>query len=578
MAAMRALLPLAMAVTIYLPTLGHGFVWDDRDMLLHNAWYADMHRWAQVLHSPLIFNDNYFRPLGLLWLGAEARAFSSQAWGFHLVSVLLHALATWLVWLIGARVPMAGRHAGSQPAERWWQDGALVSAVVYAVHPALVEGVSFVSARFDGLVTVFLLLALLADQRIASTGRRAMTVGACFFAALACKEMALGLVLVLPCVHLAVPREQHVPRLAGNWRSRLGLHRASYAALGVALLGHLAWRHHALGALFDPSAGSRAGFSLAATVDAVSRGVQLMLWPLGDLAPLQLPLPGARSMATQSIYLALAFILCGVVIRRGVRVAWWWVAACVALVPVSQPWLAVMADDAVMAERFLLFPVAVLCVAVARCWPRSPPRLLVVLTGMWCGAAIFTVAVTSRYWQHDLSLWTWATTASPLAATAWTNLSSAQMARGKVAEAERSAARAIDLDPGASMAWNNRGITRLGTSRFAAAQADFEAALAHGPDNVRAANNLAISLMAQKRFTAAERTLRTRSLRIDPNDPYAHLILGELSFGQGKLRATIAHLEAGLRTVPASDQAAVKSARQLLARARRRLAATRGPQ
>ncbi len=561
---MHGLIPAIVAVAIFAPTLRHGFVWDDRDLLLRDRWFADGGRLLDAINSPLVFSDNYFRPLGVLVLGAEARLFALAPWGFHLVSLLLHGLASWLV----ARIAL-GMRQDAPKAERWWHDGALVAALMYALHPALGEGSCFVSAQFDALLTVFLLAALLADHALERPIRRAIAVGGFFFLAALCKEMAAGFVMVLPCVHLA-------RSAAGKpWRHRLAEHRPTYAALLVSSLAYLGWRAVALGRLLDPSAASKTGASIIASSDALARSLQLMLWPMGSLMPIQLPAASAGELALDAAFLLV--VIAGVceLVRRRFSAGWWLAAVLVSLLPISQPWLSVMADGAVTAERFLVFPIALLCLAIARAWPSHAERPLLTLVGMWCGGAALTSLLISLHWRDELSLWSWGTEASPASAVAWTNLSHAQMKRGEFAAVETSAARAIALDPDVTMAWNNRGMARLSLGRFAEAEADFRAALKHGPTNVKAANNLAIALLSQKRFSPAEQALREQALRIDPNDPYAHLILGELLLRRGEPSEALKHLAAGLRALPTSDPAAAQDAKRLLGRARQMLSAPR---
>lgn len=560
---MHGLVPAIVALAIFAPILRHGFVWGDRDLLLRGSWFADRGRLLDAVNSPLVFSDNYFRPLGILVLGVEARLFALAPWGFHLVSLLLHGLAAWLV----ARIALRMRE-GAPKAERWWHDGALVGALMYALHPALAEGSCFVSAQFDALLTVFLLAALLADRVVDRPIRRAIAVGGCFFLALLCKETAAGFVLVLPCVHLARPT-------AGKpWRDRLAAHRPTYAALFASSLAYLVWRVVALGGLLDLSAGTMRP-SLVASSDALARSLQLMLWPMGSLTPIQLPAASAGELALDAAFLLI--VIAGVceLVRRGFSAGWWLAAVLVSLLPISQPWLAVMADGAVTAERFLVFPMALLCLAIARAWPSRAERPLLSIVGMWCGGAALTSLLISLHWRDELSLWSWATEVSPASAVAWTHLSHAQMRRGELAAVETSAARAIELDPDVSMAWNNRGMARLSLGRFAEAEADFRAALKHGPTNVKAANNLAIALLSQNHFSPAEQILRGEALRIDPHDPYAHLILGELLLRRGEPSEALEHLAAGLRALPTSDPAAAQDAKRLLGRARQMLSAPR---
>src|SRR5262249_36583935 len=74
---------------------------------------------------------------------------------------------------------------------------ALAAGVFYGIHPCMVEPVAFVSARFDLLMTTFLLLGLCAGQHIDAWKARATAVAGFFFLATLTKEMAVAFPLVL---------------------------------------------------------------------------------------------------------------------------------------------------------------------------------------------------------------------------------------------------------------------------------------------------------------------------------------------------------------------------------------------
>src|SRR5206468_1428595 len=75
-----------------------------------------------------------------------------QPWGFHLVNLLAHAATSAVVTLLmlAAGVPGAA---------------ALVAGAWFAVMPAHVESVAWISGRTDVLAGLFLALALLLDRR-----------------------------------------------------------------------------------------------------------------------------------------------------------------------------------------------------------------------------------------------------------------------------------------------------------------------------------------------------------------------------------------------------------------------------
>jgi len=145
------------AVLVYASTLGHGFVWDDQTILLAHGDLGDWSRVAGTLTSNFFQESqeqgtfDYWRPAVVLSHMIEMTAFGQAAWGFHLINVLLHATASLLVVFLSLRWFNRNRVIG------------LLAGLLFAVHPAHVEVVAWVSGRSDVLLGLFLLLALVSD-------------------------------------------------------------------------------------------------------------------------------------------------------------------------------------------------------------------------------------------------------------------------------------------------------------------------------------------------------------------------------------------------------------------------------
>jgi pimeloyl-ACP methyl ester carboxylesterase len=153
------LLVAGLASLAYLPTLKYGFVWDDRALIVDNQdldapsparffGQSFTHWWAKKGLVP----DAYYRPLVMTSFWLDHKAWGTNPYGFHLTNVLLNTIASVLVAAL--LVELLGR---SWPA--------FVAGLVFALHPAHVESVAFVSGRTDVMMAVFVLLAFLALGR-----------------------------------------------------------------------------------------------------------------------------------------------------------------------------------------------------------------------------------------------------------------------------------------------------------------------------------------------------------------------------------------------------------------------------
>jgi hypothetical protein len=100
-----------------------------------------------------------YRPVAILWYSMDWMLSGGQAWWFHTVNIVMHALATSLFIMVVAR---------------WLPPtGALVAGLIFAVHPVHVEAVANVVGRAEIATAVLLLAALLCGRRYrSSTGAR----------------------------------------------------------------------------------------------------------------------------------------------------------------------------------------------------------------------------------------------------------------------------------------------------------------------------------------------------------------------------------------------------------------------
>jgi protein O-mannosyl-transferase len=147
----------ALALVVYWPALGGGFVWNDRDYVtapglqslagLRRIWceVGATEQYYPVLHSAFWF---------------EHRWFGDAAPGYHVVNLLLHVGSACLLVLILRRLRIPG---------------AWLAAVLFVVHPVYVESVAWIAEQKNTLSLVFYLAALLTylwwlDKRGAEPG------------------------------------------------------------------------------------------------------------------------------------------------------------------------------------------------------------------------------------------------------------------------------------------------------------------------------------------------------------------------------------------------------------------------
>jgi hypothetical protein len=372
-------LVLGVAAIVFLPALGVGFIADDfvyiarfREMpwsawpnFFVQDWSGGI--WGQPLKE--------LRPFAALSFMIDARLWGGNVVGYRLVNLALHLAATTLV------VRLAWRYAaGRAPA-------ALIAGLVFAVHPAHVETITWITGRPDLLGSVCALGFFGAGEAFAAEGRRRVAVLAlgAFLAGVFSKEFCLTLPLLIALRWLLLD-------------FRAG--RAVWLRRGALLLGtvvivalYAGARRAAFGS--DPTTGFF-GWN-----DAPAWGRQASYW--GWLAPvLPFTTGGAWEPATpmamlRIIWIAVASVVAvalGVAVWR--RAAWggalffgafWWFATTLGL------FVAVY-----FSPRHLYLPTAGVAIGLGL-W-LGAGRLRAVVAGgyiAWCLAAHFTVL---QPWRH----------------------------------------------------------------------------------------------------------------------------------------------------------------------------------
>ena len=224
---------LALTALVYLPTLRYEFVYDDHGILVDNPLIRSWSFLPQYFQGQLwqhLFPDapaSYYRPLSVVLFRVNHALFGLQPMGWHGYTLLLHLLATALVFAIVRRMT-------DRPFV------AAVAGVLFGIHPSHHEVVAWISATTESLCAVFFLAAFLAYLK----SRERWTAG---WMSLSCLLYAAGLLsketaLVLPAlifVHafLYGVRAPEAQAATGRQRFFQAVLRASiYAPVGIVYL------------------------------------------------------------------------------------------------------------------------------------------------------------------------------------------------------------------------------------------------------------------------------------------------------------------------------------------------------
>jgi len=556
------ILPAFIALILYLPAIRFDLVWDDTVFLRDLPNYRDPELWFPSLFRPFVLSPNYFRPMALLTFVVEL-LMGGKTWHFHLTNIALHAANTLIVTVLAVKLMPSSSNRSPSDVLRFAP--AVIVGALYGLHPVLIEGVAFISSRFDLLMTVFLLLALLADLALKGRPNRSLVVGLCFLLAALSKEMAIAFAFALPFWHLALMKPKRsilkLVRDDRNWEVYLAVIISGVTYLGIryASLGYLIRFGHE-GAI--PTGNTVQNILLVGK--SLATYIVLVAWPFTRVSPIhfsELPVPTNQPLGWISLITAVLFLI-GLIalIRKQPFTGWLSMAAAVSLLPVINIFPLELGGGSFIAERYLVFPLALVALATATILSRIfmndadgsqvLHRISRTALGIWLLASVVTIQFTLSNWRDDLSLWEWAAQRAPLSSTPFTNLSFQYVNMGQYQVAGQLAEHAIDLSPENADAWNNLGLSYFHLEDYIEAEQAFRAAAELQTDNALFWNNIAGALREQGMLAEAEEILVGKVLKLYPILPQAHLNLGKVYLRADRPDLALGYLQQAMHLFP----------------------------
>ena len=588
------LLAAFFAVALYLPALPYGWVWDDQFLVSSHGAGGVGAEGFRLLASLL------YRLEWTFGFGSPEIA--------HLVSVLLHGLATWLFFRVALQVGAA-----------LWI--AFAAALLFGAHPVHVEAVAYISGRPDLLATVFVLGALLlarTAELCSPEGCRSWKIWPAYVAMVAA-VLSDEVAIVTPLILVALDRwgPARIP-----WRRRLTHYSGFFAIVLVYLLVR-----YTSGGGTTPAPGTAhasSGIDAAARAWAVPMAfleyVKMLAWPhplnalrslhaadiasaMSRLAPFAALLaivlvvawrkrdPVARAGAVLLLLplipaLPLPFFVGSFAEERAAYLAsvgfclvvgslYDWVAGRLKLprpvLLLGAIGIAALAGLATLERLPVWKDNTSLLQAAAVAAPEDPaPHLMLVehytQDGHWDAAleevdraiaidprnhAAYSIKTTilsrlGRYPESEAAARK-AVELQPRDAVSFANLSDALLQQGKIAPSVEAAARAVAIDSTMANGWYNYGVALSAAGDAPGAIHAYEKVVALQPDNVLALNNLGALLGSTGRLTEA-RDLYVRLVAVAPNSLEARMNLA------------LAYLRLGDREGAAREREAVRRA------------------
>jgi tetratricopeptide (TPR) repeat protein len=557
-----ALLALATAC-LFAPALDAGFVlYDDPEYVTDNPIVRAGLSLEGVRWAFTTFHAANWHPLTWLSHMLDATLYGRVPWGHHLTSIVLHAAATGLCYLVFARWTGApGR--------------SLLVAALFGMHPLRVESVAWIAERKDVLAAFWWMVTLLAYGAWVRerTALRYAAVVAAFVCGILAKPMVVTLPFVLLLLDLWPLCRPIGPGLVTEKLPLLVLTAAASAVTFVA--------QREGGAVMSLEALSVPARVAGAAV-AYATYLWKTVWPV-DLAvfyPIR-PLDAVHTGAALAVLAAVSALVLPPAWRAPApAIGWLWFLG--TLVPVIG---LVKVGQQALADRFTYLPqVGLFVAAVWWLGDRLPARVGAVVGGLAVAASCALTWQQLGVWRDSVALFEHARLVAPENALAETNLAAALLELDRLDEARPHAERAAALAPASAEAWitlgrariqggdvagageafatavrlaphdarahYNLGVVAAREGRGEDAIAHYQRAIAERPTYFNAYNNLGTALTAAGRLDEAEAALRTAA-RLDPAAPSALANLAIVLEQRGQPADAIATYRAALALAPA---------------------------
>jgi tetratricopeptide (TPR) repeat protein len=534
----------------------NAFQYDDFHVIIKNPAIKTPANYHQFFFNPelgsgTIKETSGYRPLLMASFALNYYLGGLEVFGYHLTNFFLHALCAFLVFFITLFFlqlsPDGGRFS---PQKNQWT--ALFAALIFAVHPAQTESVTYITGRSNLLTAAFFLAAFWAYGQYALSGKVYQLFLSClsFACALLVKETAVALLLILAIFNFLFP-------LGRNWKGRIFSFLPHiflsllYLIIRVHLFGTFQYNSKPLRPLYD---------NLLTQTRAWVHYLGTLLVPLNLNVDYDFPISHSfwESGVLLSIFILTLLIFVVWKISQSSRpVGFFALWFAINLLPTNS----LIPLEDVVTDRWLYLPSIGFAVIVAlavewiyrakvamknQAWKLTFFFLCALVVELYCFATTLRNFTWASYW----TLWEDAVDKSPNKARPHVSLGLALNGVGRTQEAIEEFKIAIHLNPKAGEAYLNLGYIYCKQGKIEEAIEAFKTALTLGPFLApEAHNNLGIAYLQQGRIQEAKREFEL-SLKARPLYARPYFNLSKFYENEGKIDLAISYMEKAAQLEP----------------------------
>ena len=469
--------------------------------------------------------------------------------GYHMTSVIIHALNAVLLFFVAQRlISLARRNEPLEQASNHIMPAAF-AALFFSLHPLRVESVAWITERRDTLSLFFYLGSVLAYLRFREApswrSRWYWTALGAFVCALLSKGTAVTLPAVLALLNVYPLRRIDVT----DWRSTktraLALELAPFFALaaGFGLLSIVAL--HAPAQLSPMAKLAVSAYSLELYL-----GKTVLPFRLSPLYQMPRHVDLVGSMFIVAYASCIVFAVAAWALRRK------WPAATVAFaafVVITLPMLGVVQNGPqIAADRYTYHSSAALSLLAAAALfyavPLSATLKRATATIVLMVLALLSWSQTS-VWHDSERLWTRVLNEDSTSAIAHTAMANVRYQQGRLEEGLEHSRRAVELAPDFAEAHNDFGVGLAHSGQGAEAAAEYREAISLRPTYEEPLNNLGLETVRQGDLDGGIAYYR-RALEINPEYADAQVNWGNALIRQRRAADAILHYQAALAVRP----------------------------
>lgn len=552
---------------VHLPALSaKALLFDDEQYLTKNllvqkpGWSSAKRFLAEVLKPSTV--TGYYQPLTMISLMLDYPFAKSpfDVRPFHRTSLILHVANTVLIflflWRLFDSVRAFRRLFGNRQNEKAaaLRSGpmgpAFMTAMLFGVHPLMVEPIPWVGERKTLLATFFALISLILFVRWVQSSSRGAYAGAltAFVLAMLSKPTVTPLPLLLLLLDVWPLR---------RWSRRAVLEKIPFLLL-AALFAVITFLSQSRSAGIQlPQDYGPARIPLVLCHNIVFYLYKLV-WPhdLSAHYPFPAPMDWSNSLMLAGVIgtgLWIAFLAASWRWTRAIAVGWLFFF--LAILPTMQ---IIGFSNVIASDKYAYFPALGICLIVMalliRCWNGSAR---IGIAGIVFLLTFAEARATRHYlaqWKDTETLYRHMIALAPNSAPLYNDLAADAVRRGLREQARAWFDRAVELEPNNPTWRNNRASNLYDLGLLDEAMSGYQDALRLAPDSADPANGLGIVLARKGRLDEAEQYFR-RALSIKSDAPDVHSNLAGLYLLQGKNAEAAAEAREAVRLQPAGAEA-----------------------